>query len=301
MKDHDSYSIVVLPVLPRSMSEPWRFSIKKRTCQYLIGLSVVVSLATVGSFVNYILMLDRMEELRNLRKETKLQETQIRGVLHMVDGLKQQMARLSEVDHKLRVMTDLDVRKDTTAVLGVGGPEEREESRSKLMSAIQFDLGALRERILQQEESFEELVDAVLKRQSLLAATPSAWPTAGSVVSGFGKRISPFTGRLVMHNGIDIRAPHGTPVVAPAAGVVTYVGYDSGYGKIIKIDHGYGIKTYYGHLSTTMVVPSQKVKRGDKLALVGNTGMSTGAHLHYEVYRDNVPVNPMKYILRKTS
>lgn len=297
-KDHDSYSVVVLP---RGMAEPLRFSIKKRTCQYLIGLSIIVSLAVVGSFAQYILMLDRMQELRNLRKETKLQEIQIRSVLHVVDRIKQQMTRLAEVDRKLRVMTDLGVRKDPAALMGVGGPEEGEASRPKLMSAIQFDLGALRTKVLQQEESFDELVEAVLKRQSLLAATPSTWPASGSVVSGFGKRISPFTGRLVMHNGIDIGAPHGALVVAPAAGIVTYVGYDSGYGKIIKINHGHGIVTYYGHLSTTMVAKSQKVKRGEKIALVGNTGMSTGSHLHYEVYLNNAPVDPMRYILRETS
>jgi len=100
-----------------------------------------------------------------------------------------------------------------------------------------------------------------------------------------------------MHNGIDIASHRDTPIVAAAAGVISYEGFDSGLGKVVKINHGYGIQTMYGHLSKTAVKIGQRVKRGDVIAFVGNTGLSTGPHLHYEVIDHDVPVNPMRYIL----
>jgi murein DD-endopeptidase MepM/ murein hydrolase activator NlpD len=113
----------------------------------------------------------------------------------------------------------------------------------------------------------------------------------------FGYRPNPFTGRTVLHAGIDIAANVGTPIVAPANGVVINAGYDEGYGKIIEIDHGYGITTRYGHCSQIFVKIGQKVNRFDVIGSVGNTGRSTGSHLHYEVRVAGVPRNPMLYVL----
>ena len=101
----------------------------------------------------------------------------------------------------------------------------------------------------------------------------------------------------MMHNGIDVASRRDMPVMAPAGAVVSYEGFDSGLGKMVKLDHGYGMQTVYGHLSKVNVRIGQKVKRGDVIAFVGNTGLSTGPHLHYEVHVNNVPVNPLRYIL----
>jgi murein DD-endopeptidase MepM/ murein hydrolase activator NlpD len=135
------------------------------------------------------------------------------------------------------------------------------------------------------------------ERNSMWASTPSIWPVKGWLTSGFGNRMSPFTGSWTMHNGIDVAARMDTPVASPAAGIVVYEGFDTGLGKMVKIDHGYGLKTTYGHLSKTKVTTGQKIKRGQIIAFVGNTGYSTGPHLHYEVHVNNIPVNPIKYIL----
>jgi murein DD-endopeptidase MepM/ murein hydrolase activator NlpD len=131
----------------------------------------------------------------------------------------------------------------------------------------------------------------------MLASTPSIWPVRGWVTSGFGKRLSPFTGRKNLHTGIDIATRHGTVVVAPADGVVTRVTTKYDMGKLVEIDHGYGILTRYGHNSEILVRPGQRVRRGQPIARVGNTGRSTGPHLHYEVRLNGVPVNPMRYIV----
>ena len=132
-----------------------------------------------------------------------------------------------------------------------------------------------------------------------LASAPSLWPIEGAVTSSFGEREDPFKGEGAFHKGIDISARIGTPVHAPADGVVMMAGFGSGYGREVVIDHGHGVSTVYGHLSAWNVVAGQQVKRGDIIAYTGDSGRSTGAHLHYEVRLNDQPVNPHKY-LRET-
>lgn len=147
------------------------------------------------------------------------------------------------------------------------------------------------------ETGILELWETLSERQSLLAATPSIKPVAGWFTSKFGYRISPFTSRPTMHNGLDIAAAPGTPIYAPADGVVSFAGYDPGYGKLVSIDHGYGVVTRFGHTSQIFVEVGQKIHRRDMIAAVGNTGRSTGPHCHYEVRVNNVPVDPHNYVL----
>ncbi|MFQ5949815.1 MAG: M23 family metallopeptidase [Nitrospiria bacterium] len=302
-KKRDFYTIVILP---SPTSEPYRFTLSKPVFKYLAGFSSVFMLLLVAFFVRYFLMVDQLADLRNLRKETKTQKIQIQSFLSTIDDLKNQMTRLVEFDRKLRVITDIGPPQENLNSFGLGGSEDADgslnttagsDSFSKLTSAIQLDLGELKTKTIQQEKSFQELSEAVRSRQSLWASTPSIWPTAGWVSSRFGKRISPFTGRPQKHKGIDIAARPGTPIIAPAAGIVTYSRFNGGFGKYLKLNHGYGIITHYGHLSKASVKVGQKVKRGEVIGYVGNTGLSTGPHLHYEVYVNAVPVNPMKYIL----
>jgi murein DD-endopeptidase MepM/ murein hydrolase activator NlpD len=161
--------------------------------------------------------------------------------------------------------------------------------------AIRIDQ-AVQETVVR-EQGVLELWETLSERQSLLAATPSIKPVRGWFTSKFGYRISPFTGRPVMHNGIDIAAAPGSPIYAPADGIVSFAGYDPGYGKLVSIDHGYGVVTRFGHTSQIFVEVGQKIKRRDVIASVGSTGRSTGPHLHYEVRVNSVPVDPYNYVL----
>lgn len=147
------------------------------------------------------------------------------------------------------------------------------------------------------EQSVIDLWENLSERQSLLNSTPSIRPARGWLTSKFGYRVSPYSGKPTMHNGIDIAAAPGTPVYATADGVVTYAAYDETYGKLVSIDHGYGITTRFGHNSQIYVQVGQKVNRWDVVAAVGSTGRSTGPHCHYEVRLNNVPINPLNYIL----
>jgi murein DD-endopeptidase MepM/ murein hydrolase activator NlpD len=171
----------------------------------------------------------------------------------------------------------------------------RESSRDYATLSVRIDR-ALRNSQLR-EQGVLQLWDSLSERQSLLSATPSIKPTRGWFTSRFGYRVDPFTNRAEMHAGLDMAAPPGTPVYSPADGVISYVGYEAGYGKLVSIDHGYGVITRYGHNSRVFVEQGQRVRRWDVISAVGTTGRSTGAHLHYEVRIHGIPVDPMNYIL----
>ena len=147
------------------------------------------------------------------------------------------------------------------------------------------------------EQGVLALYDALSERQSLLNATPNIKPTRGWFTSQFGYRLDPFTGKPQMHNGLDLAAAPGTPVYAPAHGVVSYVGYERGYGNLVSIDHGFGVVTRFAHNSQVFVEVGDKINRRQVIAAVGSTGRSSGPHLHYEVRVHGVPVDPMNYIL----
>jgi|SRR5579859_7920931 len=129
-----------------------------------------------------------------------------------------------------------------------------------------------------------------------LAAAPSLWPVEGAVTSSFGERIDPFNGEGAFHTGVDISTGYGTPVIAPADGMVKSADFVNGYGRTVMLDHGHGITTLFGHLSGFAVTDGEYVRRGDVIAYVGSSGRSTGAHLHYEVRIHDTPVNPHKYL-----
>ncbi len=131
-----------------------------------------------------------------------------------------------------------------------------------------------------------------------LASTPSVMPTQGWLVSNFTRRrLHPLLGYVRPHLGIDVRAPRGTAVEAPAAGTVVYAGWEGSYGWTVDIDHGWGIVTRYAHTSKMFVRPGERVQRGDVIALVGSTGLAEGPHLHYEVRVNGLPVDPLRFVL----
>jgi murein DD-endopeptidase MepM/ murein hydrolase activator NlpD len=141
-----------------------------------------------------------------------------------------------------------------------------------------------------------ELQEASTRDWMRLAAAPTLWPVQGRITGSFGERIDPFSGEGAFHRGIDISSEIGAHVIAPADGVVEYADLMNGYGRTVMVDHGNGISTLYGHLSGFAISPGQLVHRGDTLGYVGQSGRSTGPHLHYEVRIFNTPVNPYKYL-----
>ena len=155
----------------------------------------------------------------------------------------------------------------------------------------------IKDALKETEVKINELDQFLLNKESILKSTPSLMPAIGNLTSPYGPRLSPYAGRIKFHEGIDIGAPVGTPIVAPADGVITFSGPKPGFGNFVQIVHGYGIETIFGHMASLHVKKGEKVSRGTKIATVGNTGYSTGPHLHYEVRVNGTPVDPIYYIL----
>lgn len=147
------------------------------------------------------------------------------------------------------------------------------------------------------EVRIHELDQYLLDKESFLRSTPTLMPAQGWITSYYGPRISPTSGYLRMHEGLDIGAVPGVPIRAPADGIITFSGVKPGFGNFVQIDHGYGLETIYAHAKSLVASKGQKIKRGDKLATVGSTGYSTGPHLHYEVRVNGTPVDPLYFIL----
>jgi len=258
-------------------------------CLALVLLVFGIALLAAG----YVRRGVDQEELARLRQENTEQRLELARLAGELQTLNRDLTLLAQNDAQVRTLTSVRVARPD-ALTGIGGPPETELPTG--VSDLQERIDQVRRQIDLQRLSQEEIQAALNDQRSLLAAKPRGWPVKGWLTSTFGMRKSPFTGRRKMHEGLDIAARTGTPVHATADGVVTQAGIAPGYGKLVVVDHGYGYKTYYAHNSRIYVKVGQRVRRGDRIAAVGNTGSSTGSHVHYEVRRNGVPVNPRKFL-----
>lgn len=222
-----------------------------------------------------------------------------------LEQLSSKMEQLIEFDTQVRVLAGLEPIDEDIRKLGVGGhlPIEKElrEMDPPVAEAVESFSSKL-DKLMRHTElqvlSFDEIKSHLEKASHLRDHTPSIRPCAGWLVSGFGMRKDPFTGKRKFHEGIDIAAPVGTPVFVAADGVVESIKYYSrGYGLTVVINHGYGYKTVYAHLSLSKVKRYQRVRRGEVIGLLGRSGRTTGPHLHYEVRVTGKARNPLAYII----
>lgn len=170
---------------------------------------------------------------------------------------------------------------------------------SKEYSAFDFKFKKIKNLVSNIEIKIHELDQYLLDKDSILKSTPTVLPVVGWITSYFGHRMSPYAGSLKMHEGIDVGAPSGTPIFSSADGLITFSGVKSGFGNFIQVDHGYGIESFYAHSKELVAKKGERVKRGQIIAKVGNTGHSTGPHLHYEIRVNGIAVDPLYFILEK--
>jgi murein DD-endopeptidase MepM/ murein hydrolase activator NlpD len=211
-----------------------------------------------------------------------------------LEDLRKELVVMAQNDAKVRVMNKLTKPK-ADLLGGVGGPAVGDDSIDSLAS-LQQQIDDLRREVDLRRVSQEEIQGFLNDQRSMLGSKPTGWPVKGWVTSDFGVRRDPFDGQRRMHEGLDIATRTGTPVMTTAAGIVREAGTDAGYGKAVVIDHGYGYSTLYAHNSRILVKVGQRVKRGEMIATAGNTGRSSGPHVHYEVRLNGAPVNPKKYL-----
>jgi len=260
--------------------------------------SILTMLLSYGFFSNRI----EAHKVESLQKENEFLSAKLVGINESIEMLQSEIASLTDKEKAIRTIFELPEIDPQQRELGIGGPnilpveEELAPSRS---SAYQTEAEVDRLVALTnfEKDQFNFVYEALQRKKSDLDHTPSIMPTQGYLMRGYGQKRDPFTGRIKLHSGLDISNQIGTHVVATANGTVERVEYANGLGKTVVINHGNGYKTVYGHLSDYRTRVGQYVARGQLIALMGNTGYSTGPHVHYEVIRDGVAVNPMGFII----
>jgi len=296
-----------LIVVPDHESAVKRYRVTQTFVWRALGGLAALALVAAGASVHYFQVAGDAAENRILREENLSLRGQLKSIRERIDHIGSTLDRVERFDQKLRALTLLsDPQRNlamgpTASEPGQLGPAHSPKggllASSENPKALNSRLDKLTAEATRQEQSLQELTAYFQDQKSLLASVPATWPARGWVTSDFGQRLDPYTAERVMHTGLDIAAEHGKPVYAPSDGVVVFAGPEGGYGNVIVIDHGYGIKSRYGHLAQMLVRAGDRVRRGQQVAAIGNTGRSTGPHLHYEVRVNGVPQNPRKFIL----
>ena len=283
-------------IIPEGSHRVRRFALKLSALKWTAA-GVAACALLVGALTLFALRsgFDRSEYER-LREQARVHQQEMGQLVAKLETLRKELVVMAQNDAKVRVMNKLTKPKAEMELLGgVGGPAVGDEPVDNLTN-LQRQIDDLRREVDLRRVSQEEIQGFLNDQRSLLGSRPTGWPAKGWVTSDFGVRRDPFDGQRRMHEGLDIATRTGTPVVATAAGIVREVGAEPGYGKLVIIDHGYGFSTVYGHNSRILVKVGQRIKRGDLIATAGNTGRSSGPHVHYEVRVNGVPVNPNKYL-----
>jgi hypothetical protein len=274
----------------------------------LVVMSSLLSIALysgVTSLRDQTVYADLTQELSRKKSENEAKDRQLLSMAYEMNGLKGSLRDLHDFEKKIRVIASLGPTSGGDNLFGVGGafPEDIDTNliiHEQGEALVREMAEQIRETSLAADEEmvrFDSLYEILGEKRSILESTPSIRPTTGWISSKFGARTSPFSGKKSFHKGYDIANHAGTPIVAPADGVITYAGSRGSMGVMVSIDHGHGMVTRYGHLSKALKKSGEQVKRGEKIALMGNTGRSTGPHLHYEVRLNGMPVNPVQYIV----
>lgn len=240
---------------------------------------------------DYLVLKRESAEVFVLRRRTDEQEALLDGVRRRVKDIQGEVVTWRELHAHIAgaLGPERGAPPTSTGVGGIGRPVEAP-------AGLGAELDRLYVSVSEEGQRLQALDRFMARASKLLAAIPTRWPVRGHVNSEYGRRVSPWNGSIEFHSGIDIGAATGTPVLAPAAGVVSYAGPGGDYGNAVIIDHGNDLTTLFGHLLRVEVTRGQKVHRGQEIAVTGNTGHSTGPHLHYEVQVRKQAVNPRSYI-----
>ena len=310
MKDQ-TFTMMVVSGNQQTVS---RFQVHRRGIALIFGLFALCSLAVLSLTVHYSLLMPGIFDATTAREENEELRRTLALLQGKTDRMNKKLASLTALHDGLRQQTDVQDQGQKGAIGPLTSPANTipntrhhvegfafpaaVEDNPRLQKGLLVDhVNSLLRQSDQRLGSLRQLKEYYLERETLLASIPSIWPSDGYFMSGFGNRRDPFTGMRKMHQGIDIAGPEGTPVIAPAAATVIYVGDAGGYGNMIALDHGNGLVSRYGHLSRILIKMGSRVKRGDHIGSMGNTGRSTGPHLHYEVRKHGVAMDPTQYVL----
>lgn len=262
-----------------------------------VGLICTSILLGLRSYTGVV----RTARLGQLEKENETLRTELAQLSGKVDQCEREMSKHADFEEQMRVLADLEPMDEDVWKVGIGGPGDPDMLSQPVpgsLASVNQDVDRVLRQIRLQQDSFNEILSRLKGRSEELRFVPSIRPVdVGFISSYFGKREDPFTGRYTRHEGLDFSARRGSNVYATADGVVVVAKYERGYGNTVKIDHGNGIMTKYGHNQELLVKKGEKVERGQVIAHLGSSGRSTAPHVHYEVQVNGVPQNPLNYIL----
>ncbi len=295
-------------LVPHTSGHTRSLSVSVTLVKLVAGVATVVAATLLAATYGVVSRSVDLARSQRLERANQALSGEVALLGQRLGTLTDTLAVITRRDEEVRLVAGLEPLSPEVERAGIGGPSGYWPDRERLLSeagvvgrealGVHVDVDELIRRANVLATSFKEATDSMGAHVQQMRATPSIMPTTGFLTSRFSSiRYHPILHEDRPHEGIDITAAFGTPIVAPAAGRVVKVGWENGYGLMVELDHGYGIQTKYAHMSRTAVQVGQMVKRGDRLGYVGSTGLSTGPHLHYEVIVNGRPVDPLRYIL----
>ncbi len=318
LKENRVYTLMLIPERTREVRS---IKIPTWALRSLIGFAVVVLGLVVLGIFNYAFVLSQLNDNYSLRAENRRLKGQLQVFKVKLGTLEESVDRIQNFRDKLKVITgsesttpDTNPSELPNAAENIGKPAREIPAVKSMESSYQqndpeklefqrayteIDQQIIRAtaQALQLESGLQNQYASLMDQRDFLNAKPTRKPVVGYYTSGFGVRRSPVGGRLKMHEGLDIANFVGSPIQVTADGIVIYATVKAGYGQTVIVDHGYGIQTWYAHTKKILVRRGQKVSRGDIVAQLGNSGQSTGPHVHYEIRVNGIPVDPLSYIL----
>lgn len=294
-------------VIPHSGKGTRQFKFNKVLLYAILGITTTLCISLVLLIIslantNYALhtSLNNASQLQHLSNQQKQEINELRN---RTSAINEKLNTISELEEKVRSMVGLRTPVNAPA----SKPTSRSFDRStistdadeSILEDTDYNLEVLATEMDGKIENLSDLIADVGDQLKILESRPDLMPTEGKITSKFGYRTSPFTGKRQFHQGIDIANDKGTPIYAAGTGIVTFSGWNAGYGKTIIISHGNGYRSVYAHNNENLVETGQKVKKGDVIAKMGSTGKSTGPHLHFEIHSKGVQINPENVLIRK--
>lgn len=294
MKRNRFFTIIIVP---DAQADYKKFSISIAKLKIIIISLIIFFVSFILLFLSNIYFIKSTAQFKKLVPESRKLKDENASYKKVIIDISKKIEDFNLLAKKLKLMAGITQPADAFMENpGVGGLSSADTLTPALNDGLK-EANLLYKSSEQLSKTFLLIEQSFQKQYLLLASTPSITPVRGFISSGYGMRRNPFTHTADFHTGVDISALLGKPVVSTANGTVIFAGPKPVIGNLVIIDHGYGIKTSYGHLSKILVQIGQKVKRWDTIALVGNTGKSTGPHLHYEISRNNDTVNPLDYMI----
>ncbi|MBI4500319.1 MAG: M23 family metallopeptidase [Gemmatimonadetes bacterium] len=294
-------------VVPHGPGKSKSLAVSRPALRIILGSALVLPLSALVLGYTTISKSVDIARLNHLDRQNQVLSQELRQTRQLINELTDTVKVISDRDRQFRIIAGLNPIDPGVQQAGIGGPSGEWPEREQLRSAgalgmealnAHVDVSALIRQANLLARSFSEAADSAETQVDRLKRTPSIMPTRGFLTSQFASiRIHPIYQDARPHEGIDISQQMGAEIRASAGGIVSQVKLNEpGYGNLVAIDHGYGLVTRYAHCSRILVRPGQRVQRGQEIALVGSTGISTGPHLHYEVIVNGKHVDPRKYI-----